>query len=275
MPTTISQLGILLRHSLPLCLGASLQYLISLTSIFSVGHIGTDQLSAVALSAMFANVTAFSIGFGASSALETLCSQAFTLEPATLGHHLNRSILVMIVFTLPVTILWLYMEKLMLLLGQEAQVAYFAGEYILVLVPGILPVLIFECMKRFLQAQGIMSGVFVVVSFSAPINIFLQWLFIGPFDLGFRGAALATCVTYYLQPIILFVYAKFFTTGLHHYHGWNWKQVFDTEKLMLFLKLAIPGAAMICSESWAFELVTLSASMLGSTALAAQVVFIY
>ena len=41
---------------------------------------------------------------------------------------------------------------------------------------------------------------------------------------------------------------------------------------MVFLKLAVPGAGMICLEWWCFELMTLLSSSLGTHVVAAQTV---
>ena len=48
--------------------------------------------------------------------------------------------------------------------------------------------------------------------------------------------------------------------------------MFHVRKLVEFLKLGIPGVAMLCSEWWAFEVIALAAGILGENELAAQTV---
>ena len=52
---------ILFKSSIPLMLTYLLQYNFSLVTIFVVGHIGTDELGAVSLASMTANITGLAV----------------------------------------------------------------------------------------------------------------------------------------------------------------------------------------------------------------------
>ena len=58
----------------------------------------------------------------------------------------------------------------------------------------------------------------------------------------------------------------FFNVG-HGWGGFEVKEMFDTMKIMKFLKLGIPGILMICSEWWAFEIIALAAGWIGEVSL--------
>jgi len=105
---------------------------------------------------MFANITWWSVVYGLATALDTLCSQAFTgaMSVTTVGVHLQTGILVMGIFVVPVSLVWWNGEYLLLALGQDPQLAALSGIYLRYLIPSIVPGFLFECLKRYLQAQG-------------------------------------------------------------------------------------------------------------------------
>lgn len=90
---------------------------------------GHKELAASALGSMVSSVTAFSITYGASSALDTLCSQAWTgaRDKTLLGIYLQRAILILGVIYIPITILWLNATPLLRFLKQDPEIASYAG----------------------------------------------------------------------------------------------------------------------------------------------------
>ena len=95
-------------------------------------------MAASTLTTMFCNVTGFSISIGMASALDTLCSQSHTAssDPTILGKHLQRGIVVMFFLCWPITILWCFTEKLLLLAGQDPEISKLSGELVFYLIPG-------------------------------------------------------------------------------------------------------------------------------------------
>lgn len=117
-------------------------------------------------------------------------------------------------------------------------------------------------LKRFLQAQGIMSGILFSILLASPINGFLQWFFVhGPLHLGFIGSPIALSITYTLMPIFFYIYISWFV-GWDCWGGWSAKDAFDWGQMKILLSLGLPGLFMICSEWWAFEILALAAGML-------------
>lgn len=68
---------VLARYSRSLILTFLLQYSLTVTSIFTVGHIGTIELGAVSLASMTANITGYAVYQGLATSLDTLCPQAY------------------------------------------------------------------------------------------------------------------------------------------------------------------------------------------------------
>lgn len=86
------------------------------------------------------------------------------------------------------------------------------------------------------------------------------------FDWGFIGAPIAVAVTENLLPLFLFLYVRF-VDGRQCWGGFS-RQALKNWGPMI--RLALPGLVMVLAEFMAFEILTLSASWISTTHLAAQ-----
>ncbi|KAG0183400.1 hypothetical protein DFQ28_008889 [Apophysomyces sp. BC1034] len=236
-----------------------------MASIFTLGHMGPKELGAAALGSMFATVSAFSVSYGATTALDTLCSQAWTgaRDKTLLGIHLQRALLILALIMMPIAFTWWHSESILLLLNQDPELAHLAG------APANVA---FEAVKKFLQAQGIMQASTYCLLIASPFNMVLNYTLVyrEPFQLGFIGAPLATALSYWLLLGMLILYIKY-VQGSEAWGGWSRESL---EGWWPFLRLAIPGIFMVCTEWWCFELASLAASYLSTVDLAAQSILI-
>ena len=257
---------ILLQGSIPVILAYTLQSSLQTVSVLIVGRGAPEDLAVAAFSYMFAMATAWLIALGGTTAMDTLCSAAFTgsKDPHELGVILQRAFFILGLFYVPVVILWCVSEPLFLALGQEAIVAKGASRFLMCLIPGGLGYIYFECMKKFLQAQGIMRPGTYVLLITSPINAGLNFLFIQTFDIGILGAPLATGISYWLSFLGLLAYAKFIAGG-ECFGGFS-KRTFERKPMLLFARLAGLGLFHVGTEWWAFEIITLVAGNLGKFA---------
>ncbi|KAI7863482.1 mate-domain-containing protein [Spinellus fusiger] len=259
----------LFNNSLPVVFTYLLQNSLQMASIFTLGHLGPTQLAASALASMFASVSAWSMAFGTATALDTLCSQAWTgaKDKTLLGVHLQRALVILGLMFLPISVVWWNATRILIALGQEEQLAIHAGTFLRVLIIGAPAFITFEAIKKFLQAQGIMRASTYVLFIASPLNLLMNYTFVyvEPFKLGFIGAPLATSITYWIMLLLLLAYIKY--RGCEAWGGWTRECLTDWWP---FLRLAIPGVLMVCTEWWAFELSALAASYLGTLSLAAQ-----
>ena len=270
----ISQTPILAKMAWPVLVSYLLSFSINVASVFSLGHVGTKELAACALSTMLCNVTGFSVGQGMASALDTLCSQSHTgsQDPYALGKHLQRSIVVMFLLSIPISLLWCFTTPLLLMVGQDPEISALAGKYTLFMIPALFPFLVGDCLRRYLQGQGIMKASMYITLAASLFNIFLQWLFVwSPWSVGFIGAAIATSITDAMLPVLHILYIAF-VQGKKTWGGWDWNEATDTAQLYKFVEFGIPGVLMMCAEWWAFEIIALAAGILGDDILAAQTI---
>ncbi|KAL3419783.1 mate efflux family protein [Phlyctema vagabunda] len=257
----------LVRYSSPLVVTFVLQYSLTVASIFTVGHIGKLELGAVSLAAMTANITGYAIYAGLATSLDTLCAQAYgSGKKQLVGLQLQRMVYFLWFLTIPIGIIWLSAEKILEHMVPEKRSAELAGLYLRILLLGSPGYAAFESGKRFVQAQGLFSATTYVLLVAAPINAFMNWLFVWHFDWGFVGAPIAVAITDTMLPIMLFLYV-YFVDGRQCWNGFT-KKAFKNWGPMV--KLALPGLLMVEAEYLAFEVLTLAASYFSTAHLAAQ-----
>ncbi|TYH74655.1 hypothetical protein ES332_D05G416000v1 [Gossypium tomentosum] len=107
-----------------------LQYLVQVVSVIMVGHLGQLSLSSVAIATSLTNITGFSLLSGMAGGLETLCGQAYgSQQYKKLGIYTYSAIISLILVCTPICILWIFMDKLLPLVGQDTLISYKARQY--------------------------------------------------------------------------------------------------------------------------------------------------
>lgn len=259
---------ILFRASIPVILAYALQNSLQTVSVLIVGRLSPEALSVAAFSYMFAMASAWLIGMGGTTAIDTIASASFTgsKNKHDLGIILQRSFAVLTLFYIPVAVLWLFSEPFFKLLGQEDYIAHESSRFLAALIPGGLGYIYFEAMKKYLQAQEIMRPGSYVLLITSPISAGLNILFIHTFKLGLIGAPLATGLSYWLSFLLLVLYSRF-VAGHECWGGWDRKCL---RNIGTFARIAALGVVHVGTEWWAFEIVAIIAGQLGTIPLAAQ-----
>jgi MATE family multidrug resistance protein len=166
----LSEFLLLLRGSIPVIIAYTLQNSLQTLSVLIVGRLSPEALATAAFSYMFAMSTAWLIALGGSTALDTLASSSFTgsKDPHDLGVLLQRGFIVLTAFYIPVAILWACSAPVFRLLGQEEYICVDSAKFLTALIPGGLGYVYFECMKKYLQAQGCSCSPFSITSLMVP-----------------------------------------------------------------------------------------------------------
>ncbi|CAM6100111.1 unnamed protein product [Calypogeia fissa] len=245
----------------PMVLVNLLQYSILLVSTIFAGHLGVLELASASLANSIASVLGFYILLGMASALETLCGQAYGAEQySKLGIYLQRALIVLYATCIPLTFLFFYMEKLLLLVGQTPVISAKAGEYAIWLLPALFAYAALQPIIKFLQTQSVVMPMVICSAASLAIHVGLCWFIIYVLGMGFPGAALATSISYWLNVVFLFLWVRKMDTCKE-----TWGPGFTMEAfsdLKPFLKLAASSAVMICLEYWCFEIMVMLAGLL-------------
>lgn len=259
---------ILLKGSIPVIMAYALQNSLQTISVLIVGRSSPEALSVAAFCYMFAMATAWLIGMGGTTAIDTLGSASFTgsKDKHDLGIILQRAFFILSLFYIPVVVLWIFSEPVFRALGQEEYIARDGSRFLWVLIPGGLGYICFECAKKFLQAQEIMRPGTYVLLITSPINAGLNYFFVYTFDMGLLGAPLATGISYWLSFFLLLAYIRF-VAGSECWGGFD-RRCF--RNIGTFARIAALGVIHVGTEWWAFEIVAIVAGQLGRIPLAAQ-----
>ncbi|KAK3112594.1 hypothetical protein LTR53_010965 [Teratosphaeriaceae sp. CCFEE 6253] len=259
----------LARNSAPLMLTFILQNSLTMTSIFTVGHIGKIELGAVSLGSMTANITGYAVFHGLTTSLDTLCAQAYgSGRKELVGLQMQRMVFFLWTICIPIACVWLAGTQILSAIIPEKEIAVLAGQYLKVLILGAPAYALFESAKRYVQAQGRFAATMYVLLIAAPLNIFLHWLFVWHLGWGFIGCPIAVVITETLMPILLFAYVRLFG-GMECWPGFTRKAFRNWGPMV---RLALPGLVMVMAEFLAFEILTLASARFGATYLGAQTV---
>lgn len=244
--SALHEFQLLLSMSIPVIIAYTLQMSLQTISVLVVGRISPEALAAAAFSYMFAMSTAWLIGLGGTTALDTLCSSSFTASknPHELGILLQRAFVVLGAFYIPVCGIWWFSEPLFLKLGQEPGLARDSALFLRALIPGGLGYIYFEAGKKYLQAQGVMRAGTWVLMVTAPLALLLNWLLVYPFNMGLIGAPIATGICYWVSFLLLVAYA-WIVEGAECWGGWDRRCL---KNMGTFARLAALGVVHVGTE---------------------------
>ncbi|CAG98761.1 MATE family efflux transporter [Kluyveromyces lactis] len=267
---------VITSNASPLVLTFILQNSLSLASIFSVSHLGSNELGAVTLGSMTASITGFAAIQGLCTCLDTLCAQAYGGNHYHLvGVLFQRCAIITIILSLPVLFTWWqWSEQILALFIPERELCALAAKYLQIVSLGIPAFILFECGKRFLQCQGIFHASSIVLLVCAPLNALMNYVLVWDknIGIGYLGAPISVVLNYWLMALGLFAYTLYTKNEKNPMKCWNGfikpHQILKNSRKMF--NLALPGIIMVEAEFLGFEILTIFASHLGTHELAAQ-----
>lgn len=264
------EVKMMLNSSIPLIITFLLQYSLTISSVFFVGNIGANELAAVSLANLLANISSVGPIQGIASSLSTLCPQSYGRhDHKAVGLHAVRCLLMLLVLYIPIFVFWTWgAYSLLSSVISEIEACALAAAYLRRLVWGVPGFILFEVLKQYLQAQGIFHASTVVLLACAPLNFLLSYLLVAnpTYGIGFIGAPTAVVITNTLMALSLLTYTVF----INGYQCWCGLSIDFFKNWSKMMKLAGPGVVMIEAEWLAFEIISLASSRFGTQSLAAQ-----
>lgn len=248
------------------------QFLLRVIPMMMVGHLGELALSSTAIATSISNVTGYSVLFGMAGALETLCGQAYGAKQyKMLGIYTYGAILSLILVCLPISVLWTFMDKLLIFIGQDPSISLGAGKYSIWLIPSLFPFAILESLVPFLQTQSLILPMLFCTFATLCFHVPLCWVLIFKFEFGTKGAALAISLSYWVNVTLIGLYLKYSPACAKTRTSFS-KDIFQS--IGEFLRLAFASAGMVCLEWWSFEVVVLLSGILPNPKLQSSVLTI-
>ncbi|XP_003929339.1 multidrug and toxin extrusion protein 2 isoform X2 [Saimiri boliviensis] len=254
----------------PLFLFQMLTFMNYVVSTVFCGHLGKAELASVTLAVAFVNVCGVSVGVGLSSACDTLMSQSFgSPNKKHVGVILQRGTLVLLLCCFPCWALFLNTQHILLLFRQDPEVSRLTQDYVMIFIPGLPVIFLYNLLAKYLQNQKItwpqvLSGVV-----GNCVNGMGNYTLVSVLGLGIRGSAYANIISQFAQTVFLLLYIMLKKLHLETWAGWSSQCLQDWGP---FFSLAVPSMLMICIEWWAYEIGSFLMGLLSVEDLSAQAV---
>ncbi|CAN1794787.1 Protein DETOXIFICATION 16 [Linum perenne] len=240
--------------------------------LWLAGHLGELPLAGASMATSFASVTSITLLKGMGSALETLCGQSYGAKQySTIGIHLQRSLIVLLLAGIPLSVASFYAGEILLFLGQDPEISISAGSYAKFVIPSIFGYAILESHVKFLQSQNNVLPVAATTGFATLLHVVVCWALVFKSGLGNRGAAMANGVAYWINGVSLFIYVRVSRSCKSSWTGWSMEAF---QGIPGFVRLAVPSAVMLSLEIWSFEMMVLLAGLLPNPKLETSVLSI-
>ncbi|KMZ68452.1 MATE efflux family protein, expressed [Zostera marina] len=249
----------------PSILGNILSYsTMAITQAFA-GHLGDFELASISIANSV--IIAFSSGLmiGMSSALETLCGQAFGAKKYhMLGIYMQRSWIVLFLCATLLLPIYIFATPILIWMGQPVELAARAGKVALWSIPLIYAFAFLFPISRFLMSQMKNNIMAVFSTFVFLLHVFITWLFVYKMKLGLFGTVMTLNFSWWVNVICLFGYVVFGGCPF----SWNGFSMEAFSNIWDFVKLSTSSGIMVCLEYWYFSALVLFSSTLNNAQIA-------
>lgn len=238
----------MVKFALPFMLSNMMQVFYSLVDMMVVGHfVGADGLSAVSIaSQLFTFMTMLCIGFSTGGQVN-IAQLIGSGKREELGHTIGTMFTVLGVMALFMTFIGLVFAKPVLhLLNAPVESYDQALSYVIVCSIGIIFTYGYNMLSAVLRGMGDSKHPFMLIVAAALINVVLDLLFVGVFEMGVAGAALATI----MGQAFSFIGAIILLSRNRDEFGFDFKrQSFRIHKpsLIRLIRLGVPFALQSCA----------------------------
>ncbi|MBO5463810.1 MAG: MATE family efflux transporter [Clostridia bacterium] len=208
--TTGSPMKNIIRFCLPLMLGNLFQQLYNMADTIIVGRfVGKIALSAVgsvgALNFLIiGSVIGLCTGFAIPIA-QRFGAQDIQSLKKYVANIIYTSAVLGIVFTVGAV---LFTHPLLKLLNTPEEIYQDAYDYIVIIFAGIGATMFYNLLASIVRSLGDSKTPLYFLLFSSVLNVGLDILLITVFDMGVRGASVATVISQLISGILCFIYVK-------------------------------------------------------------------
>lgn len=256
----------ILRLSLPMIMTGLILYIRPMISMLFLGRLGELALAGGSLAIGFANITGYSVLSGLAMGMEPVCGQAVGAGNLPLvGATMQRMVLLLLAVSVPVAVLWAWMEPLLLLCGQDAAIAAAAQRYILFCLPDLLFLSLLHPLRIYLRVQSINLPLTACAALAVAAHLPINHLLVSVLGLGIEGVALASA--WANLNLVIFLLAFVYVSGVHRDTGGfslPRKMFKDVDGWVRLVRLAAESCASVCLEWWWYEIMILLCGLLAN-----------
>ncbi|ETV81812.1 hypothetical protein H257_05383 [Aphanomyces astaci] len=258
------------RLAYPVVLTYVLELTPGLVSLVLVGQMAAEDtkrfVDAAALSVMYLNLTALSVGIGLATAMDTLCAQAYGAGNIRhIGLYLQTGAVVLSAAFVPIFLANFYCADILIFLNQPEDVAVLSGEFSRVLAFGLPFLYAYELLKKVLQAQNIALPMLYSAILCNMVNLVTGYVLVNHTSCGYLGAAISRTLGNMSLPLSLvpYFYKK---DRLAFWPGWQLHAA--VQGVPEFVYFGLAGMLMMVFEWWSYEIIALLAGLLPNAIVA-------
>lgn len=199
--------GAMLRFSLPLIAGNLLQQCYNITDTLIVSKLGADALAAVGTSyAVMVFLTSVILGLCMGSGI--LFSMLFGAKKQDeLKTSVFLSFVLMSILTAFITLLsLLFLPQMLSFLDIPQKIRPMTQAYLFFIFLGLPATFFYNFFASLLRAIGNSLMPLIFLGVCAVLNVFLDWLFVFPMQMGVAGAAIATIIAQFVSAVGMTTY---------------------------------------------------------------------
>ncbi len=262
-----------LTLAIPIVIGQVSQMLMGITDSVMIGHTGAVPLAASAFGGNVFGVF-YVLGIGLMLPVAVHVAHAHGAgRPEESGEYLRHGLALAFGFGLVETLLLVGLAARLEWFRQPPEVLAIMNPFFLLIGLSITPVLVYLALRQYAEAMGRPWVPMLIMLGGVGLNAFLNWVFIyghlGMPALGLTGAGISTLTSRTLGALVLVVWVHR-DPRLGAALPRHWFAPLSRERLREMLRLALPAAGMLLSESGAFAASAVMMGWLGAVPLAAH-----
>lgn len=271
---------LLRQYAFPAIIAMTASSLYNMVDAIFIGHgVGSYAISGLALTFPFMNLaTAFGtlVGVGASTLASMLLGQRnYDMARKVLGNVVVLNIITGLSFTI---LSLLFLEPILRFFGASDNTLGYAKDYMVVILLGNVITHVYYGLNSLLRSSGYPKKAMLVTIFTVMLNAALDPLFIFVFDMGMRGAAIATVLAQAVS-LVWIVYLFLDKTRVIHFQ----KGTFFLEKKIVKDSIAIGMAPFLMNFVACFVVIFINARLktyggdmgIGAYGIVNRIVFVF
>jgi MATE family multidrug resistance protein len=262
-----------IRLAYPVVIGQLGHMMMGVVDSMMVGRVGAVPLAAASVAnSLFLLILVF--GLGSSMALSPIVAMARGAGRSDQCSVIFRQgIMVNVFISIVLLLLTVISAYGIQHLNQPPEVVEQAVVYLQILGASIIPIMVFQSYRQFIEGFEIMKPAMVIALLMNILNVLANWAFIfghlGLPAMGLRGAGIATFITRMGLAVTIALYA-YHSKRFKHYHTLQWFKGVDMAVIKQILKIGIPSGFQYFFEIGAFTGSVILIGWLGYHQLAAH-----
>ena len=194
--------------AVPMILGQIAQQLYSFTDSAIVGnYVSPQALAAVGATSVISNMMIGFLNSGTMGLAIPIAKYYGAKDYKKMRQCIGASALLTLATSIVLTILGLvFIRPILVLLKTPDNIIDMANDYVVIIIAGIIFCSLYNLCANILRAVGDSKTPLIFLGISVVLNVVLDLLFIRAFDMGVKGAAIATDISQALAGILAFAY---------------------------------------------------------------------